>query len=76
MKVRFLWIIAVCLTLQSCSWIKSWGDDDAEPGDPVPLVEFTPSLSTEKKWSTKIGDGVGRNGGGDSGRQIPFGRDK
>jgi outer membrane protein assembly factor BamB len=60
MKLRFLWVIAVCLTLQSCSWIKSWGDDDAEPGDPVPLVEFTPSLSTEKKWSTKIGDGVGR----------------
>ena len=60
MKVRFLWVLAACMTLQSCSWIKSWGDDDAEPGDPVPLVEFTPSLSTEKKWSTKIGAGVGR----------------
>ena len=60
MKVRFLWVLAACMTLQSCSWIKSWGDDDAEPGDPVPLVEFMPSLSTEKKWSTKIGAGVGR----------------
>jgi outer membrane protein assembly factor BamB len=60
MKFRLLIVLITCITMQSCSWIKGWGDDDVEPGDPVDLVEFTPSLATQKKWSTKIGDGVGR----------------
>lgn len=60
MKFRLIIVLIACITLQSCSWIKGWGDDDIEPGEPVALVEFTPSLATQKKWSTKIGDGVGR----------------
>ena len=48
------------LTLQGCSWIKSWGDPD--PGDPAPLVEFEESLSVKKIWSTSVGDGMGKQG--------------
>ena len=60
MKWRLLLVLAFALTLQNCSWIKSWGDDEVEPGEPVALVEFSPSLGTQKKWSVRIGDGVGR----------------
>ncbi|MFT5140275.1 MAG: outer membrane protein assembly factor BamB [Lysobacterales bacterium] len=60
MILRLALILFLGLLLQSCSWIKSWGDDDIEVGDPVPLVEFSPSLQTNKKWSVKIGDGIGR----------------
>ncbi len=60
MTFRLLLVLVFITSLQNCSWIKSWGEDGIEPGDPVPLVEFTPSLSTHKKWSVKIGAGVGR----------------
>lgn len=60
MKFRLFLILLAGLTMQSCSWIRGWGDDDVDPGAPVALVEFTPSLATHKKWSTKIGAGVGR----------------
>jgi outer membrane protein assembly factor BamB len=60
MIFRMALILLLGLLLQSCSWIKSWGDDEVEAGAPVPLVEFAPSLQTNKKWSTKIGDGIGR----------------
>ena len=60
MKFRLLIVIAAGIALQDCSWIKSWGDDDTEAGDPVPLIEFTPTLATEKEWSVKIGAGIGR----------------
>lgn len=48
------------LFLQGCSWIKSWGDDEA--GAPAPLVDFEASLKVQKVWSTKIGDGMGKQG--------------
>jgi outer membrane protein assembly factor BamB len=48
------------LFLQGCSWIKSWGDEEA--GAPAPLVEFTPSLKVGKVWSTDIGAGMGKQG--------------
>jgi outer membrane protein assembly factor BamB len=48
------------LFLQGCSWIKSWGDDEA--GAPAPLVEFRPSLKVGKVWSTDIGAGMGKQG--------------
>jgi outer membrane protein assembly factor BamB len=48
------------LFLQGCSWIKSWGDDEA--GAPAPLVEFKSSLKVGKVWSTNIGDGMGKQG--------------
>jgi len=60
MKYRLILVLSASLALQDCSWIKNWGDDGVEAGDPFELVEFSPSLATEKKWSAKIGAGVGR----------------
>jgi outer membrane protein assembly factor BamB len=54
-------VLAMLLALPGCSWIRSWGDDELEPGDPVPLVEFAPTLTTRDVWSTRIGDGIGRH---------------
>ena len=48
------------LFLQGCSWIKSWGDDEA--GAPAPLVDFQSSLKVKKVWSTNIGAGMGKQG--------------
>jgi outer membrane protein assembly factor BamB len=59
-KKRLLIALTLVLALQDCSWIRSWGEDKLEPGDPVPLVEFTSSLVTRQAWSTRIGDGIGR----------------
>lgn len=60
MKFRLLMAVIAGLALQSCSWIQSWGDDDKKPGDPASLIEFTPSLATQKLWSAKVGDGIGK----------------
>ncbi len=56
-------LAAMCLSLlllQSCAWIRSWGDP--EPGDPAPLVDFDESVKVRKLWSTSIGDGMGKEG--------------
>ena len=61
MKLKLVLLMLVALiALGGCSWIKSWGEDDIEPGDPLPLVEFSPTLQTRKIWSVRVGDGVGR----------------
>lgn len=60
MKYRLLLLIAAGFTLQDCSWIKSWGDDEVEAGDPVPLVDFSATLEARKQWSARVGDGIGR----------------
>lgn len=60
MKNVFMALLLAGLFLQGCSWIKSWGDE--EPGDPAPLVEFKSSLKVGKIWSTKVGDGMGKQG--------------
>lgn len=60
MKLRAGLALCFILFLQNCSWIKSWGDDKIEPGDPVALIEFTPTLSTRKAWSSKVGSGIGQ----------------
>jgi outer membrane protein assembly factor BamB len=60
MNYRLIMVLIVSFSLQSCSWIKSWGEDEREPGDPAELVEFSPTLATQKKWSVKIGAGIGR----------------
>jgi len=60
MRARLALIAAAALVLQDCSWIRSWGEDEVEAGDPTPLVEFAPTLATEKRWSTRVGDGIGR----------------
>ena len=52
--------MAILFSLSDCSWIRGWGDKDLEPGDPLPLRDFSPTLATQKKWSAKIGDGIGR----------------
>lgn len=61
MRRILLVFAASLLTMQGCSWIKSWGDGD-EPGDPAPLVEFEQSLQVKKVWSTNVGDGMGKVG--------------
>ncbi|NND44323.1 MAG: outer membrane protein assembly factor BamB, partial [Xanthomonadales bacterium] len=61
MKRLVLTALLLVLALPGCSWIQSWGDDELEPGDPVPLVEFTPTLSTREVWSARVGDGIGRH---------------
>lgn len=53
-------LVLSLLTLQGCSWVKSWGDP--EPGDPAPLVEFEESLQVKEIWSTSVGDGMGKQG--------------
>ncbi len=59
--IRRLAVVALCLlTLHGCSWFRGWGDP--EPGDPVPLVEFEPSLEVRKAWSVDVGDGMGKQG--------------
>ena len=60
MKNRLLIVMAIVFSLHDCSWIRGWGDKELEPGDPVPLREFSPTLATHKEWSAKIGDGIGR----------------
>jgi outer membrane protein assembly factor BamB len=56
----FTAILLTGLFLSGCSWIKNWGDEEA--GDPAPLVEFQTSLKVAKVWSTKVGDGMGKQG--------------
>jgi outer membrane protein assembly factor BamB len=52
--------LALLLSLQGCSWIKSWGDDEDEPGAPSALVEFSPTLAVEREWSVNVGAGPGQ----------------
>jgi outer membrane protein assembly factor BamB len=59
-KRIFIAFLLSGLLLQGCSWIKSWGGEEA--GDPAPLVEFEPSVNVGKVWSAKIGDGMGKQG--------------
>lgn len=60
MKLRVITALCSILLFSNCSWIKSWGEDKVEPGDPVALVEFSPTLATRKIWSSRVGDGIGR----------------
>jgi len=58
-KLKIVLFFTSLIILQSCSWIRSWGDDEIEPGDPAALVEFSPTLVTRKVWSAKAGSGIG-----------------
>jgi outer membrane protein assembly factor BamB len=60
MKRLLVSLIAAALILPGCSWIRSWGDE--EVGDPAPLVKFEQTIKVGKAWSTKIGDGMGKQG--------------
>ena len=52
--------MAIVFSLHDCSWIRNWGDKEPESGDPLPLREINTTLATQKKWSARIGDGIGR----------------
>jgi outer membrane protein assembly factor BamB len=60
MKRILVTLVAALFILSGCSWIKSWGDED--PGEPAPLVDFESTVKVGKVWSTKIGDGMGKQG--------------
>lgn len=53
-------VLAAVLLLNGCSWIKSWGDDDADA--PTELVEFEATLKVGKVWSTGVGKGLDNAG--------------
>jgi len=58
-----LWLfpaLAALLLLNGCSWIKSWGSEDADA--PAELVEFEPTLKVGKVWSTSVGSGLDKAG--------------
>jgi len=59
-KYRLLIVMVIVFSLHNCSWIRNWGDKELEPGDPLPLREINTTLATQKKWSARIGDGIGR----------------
>ena len=47
--------------LSGCNWIKNLGKKD-NVAPPAELVDFTPTITVEKLWSSGIGDGTGRSG--------------
>ena len=55
-----LTLFVAALVLPGCSWIKSWGEEEAT--DPAPLVDFEATVKVGKAWSTKVGDGMGKQG--------------
>ena len=61
MRRFFIPALAALVLLNGCSWIKSWGDDD-DPDDPAELVEFEPTLTVGKVWSTDVGKGLDKAG--------------
>lgn len=50
-----LLVLASAAALPGCSWIG--GDEEDEPGTPVELVDFEPTLRIRKAWSSGVGDG-------------------
>lgn len=61
MRKWFIPALAALFLLNGCSWIKSWGDDD-DPDAPAKLVEFEPTLTVGKVWSTDVGKGLDKAG--------------
>lgn len=61
MRSWFFPACAALLLLNGCSWIQSWGDDDAADA-PAELVEFEPTLKVGKVWSTGVGSGLDNAG--------------
>ena len=60
MRRLLLTLIVAALILPGCSWIRSWGDEEAN--EPAPLVDFESTVKVGKVWSTQIGDGMGKRG--------------
>jgi len=48
------------LLLPGCTTIKGWFKGEPKPGEPKELVEFEPTLKTDKLWSVDVGDGIKR----------------
>ena len=63
MKRALILVLSVAV-LCGCARIRGWFSDskseNIEP--PTPLVEFPQTLSVQKLWSERIGDGAGRSG--------------
>jgi len=52
-------VSGVALLLGGCGLFDG---GDLKPGDPAPLIEFTPTLKVERIWRTSAGSGVGKAG--------------
>lgn len=59
---RLLSLLLALGLLNGCAWIGSWFDDEEDPNEPAPLVEFEPSVEVRKVWDVQIGDGLDRRG--------------
>lgn len=61
---RALILVLLVAVLCGCARIRGWFNDakseNIEP--PTPLVEFPQTLSVQKLWSERVGDGAGRSG--------------
>ena len=57
-------LVLLVAVLCGCARIRGWFNDakseNIEP--PTPLVEFPQTLSVQKLWSERVGDGAGRSG--------------
>lgn len=61
-RLNRLFCFLILLTLVGgCSFLRgNRGVKAPDPGDPAPLVEFTPEIKVERVWSKTIGKGLGR----------------
>ncbi|WP_407067661.1 outer membrane protein assembly factor BamB [Marilutibacter alkalisoli] len=51
------------VALTGCTTVKGWfGGKKAKPNEPAALVEFAPSQTVDRLWSTRVGKGEGRSG--------------
>lgn len=50
-------LLTAALLLGGCNWFKG----DVKPGDPAELVDFEPTLNTDRLWSTNVGDGINKS---------------
>ncbi len=58
---RLLCFLLLLTLVGGCSIFRGNRADKApDPGDPLPLIEFTPEIKVERVWSKTIGKGLGR----------------
>ena len=61
MKRSLLILVALCVALGGCTWLKGLGKkDNVQP--PTPLTEFAPTTQIEHVWSEGVGKGAGQSG--------------
>ena len=64
MRRLLLLAVALLISLNGCSWIKSWGADEDEDA-PAKLIDFQSTVQVGKVWSASVGSGLDK-----AGRQI------